>query len=124
MDKCKSLKHSAKLRECWRLEKRKQRVQDKKKEHETKAETAKKPTSNCSAKECKNTLFSVLDSVLSPSHQKIYTFGNSDRAKRGWVRVIVSAVSAYGYFSRLFQMGAHEDRKHETRANASRITHR
>ena len=34
------------------------------------AETAKKPTLNRSAKERRNTLFRVLDSVLSLSHQK------------------------------------------------------
>jgi hypothetical protein len=59
-------------------------------------ETAKKPTSNRSPKECRNTLFRVLDGVLSLSHQKIHTSGNIDRAKQGWARVIVSAVSAYG----------------------------
>ena len=59
------------------------------------AETAKKPTSNRSAKERRNTLFRVLDSVLSLSHQKIHTGGNSDRSKQGWARVLVSAVSAY-----------------------------
>jgi hypothetical protein len=60
------------------------------------AETAKKPTSNRPAKERRNTLFRVLDSVLSLSHQKIQTGGNSDRAKQGWARVLVSAVSTYG----------------------------
>ena len=34
------------------------------------AETNKKPSSNRSAKERKNTLFSVLDGVLSLSHTK------------------------------------------------------
>jgi len=34
------------------------------------AETAKKPTSNRSVKERRNTFFRVLDSVLSLSHQK------------------------------------------------------
>jgi hypothetical protein len=60
------------------------------------AETAKKPTSNRSAKDRRNTLFRVLDGVLSLSHQKIHTGGNSDRAKQGWTRVLVSAVSTYG----------------------------
>ena len=59
------------------------------------AETVKKPTSNRSAKERRNTLFRVLDSVLSLSHQKIHTGGNSDRAKQGWARVLVSTVSTY-----------------------------
>ncbi len=60
------------------------------------AETAKKPTSNRSAKDRRNTLFRVLDGVLSLSHTKIHNGGNSDRAKQGWARVLVSAVSAYG----------------------------
>jgi hypothetical protein len=59
-------------------------------------ETAKKPTSNRSAKERRNTLFRVLDGVLSLAHKKIHNGGNSDRAKQGWARVLVSAVSAYG----------------------------
>jgi hypothetical protein len=59
-------------------------------------ETAKKPTSNRSAKERRNTLFRVLDGVLSLSHKKIHAEGNSDRAKQGWARVLVSAVSTYG----------------------------
>ena len=60
------------------------------------AETANKPTSNRSAKERRNTLFRVLDGVLSLSHKKIHSEGNSDKAKQGWARVLVSAVSAYG----------------------------
>ncbi len=60
------------------------------------AETAKKPSSNRSAKEHRTTLFRVSDGVLRLSHQKIHTGGNSDRAKQGWARVLVSAVSAYG----------------------------
>jgi hypothetical protein len=60
------------------------------------AETNKKPSSNRSAKDRRNTLFRVLDGVLSLSHQKIHNGGNSDRAKQGWARVLVSAVSAYG----------------------------
>lgn len=60
------------------------------------AETAKKPTSNRSAKERRNTLFRVLDGVLSLSHKKIHAEGNSDKSKQGWARVLVSAVSAYG----------------------------
>ncbi len=61
------------------------------KEHET----TKKPTSNRSPKERRNTLFRVLDGVLSLSHRKIHAEGNSDRAKQGWARVLVSAVSTY-----------------------------
>jgi hypothetical protein len=38
-------------------------------------------------------LFRVLDGVLSLSHKKIHAGGNSDRAKQGWARVLVSAVS-------------------------------
>jgi len=60
------------------------------------AETAKKPASNRSAKDRRNTLFRVLDGVLSLSHKKIHSEGNSDKAKQGWARVLVSAVSAYG----------------------------
>jgi len=60
------------------------------------AETVRKPSSNRSAKERRNTLFRVLDSVLSLAHKKIHAGGNSDRAKQGWARVLVSAVSTYG----------------------------
>ena len=63
---------------------------------EKEQETAKKPTSSRSAKERRNTLFRVLDGVLSLSHRKIHAEGNSDRAKQGWARVLVSAVSTYG----------------------------
>ena len=59
-------------------------------------ETIKKPSLNRSAKERRNTLFRVLDGVLSLSHKKIHAGGNSDRAKQGWARVLVSAVSTYG----------------------------
>jgi hypothetical protein len=44
-------------------------------------ETIKKPSSNRSAKERRNTLFRVLDGVLSMAHKKIHAGGNSDRAK-------------------------------------------
>jgi hypothetical protein len=60
------------------------------------AETIKKPSSNRSTKERRNTLFRVLDGVLGISHNKIHNSGNSDQAKQGWARVLVSAVSAYG----------------------------
>jgi hypothetical protein len=60
------------------------------------AETARKPSSNRSAKERRDTLFRVLDGVLSTAHKKIHNGGNSDRAKQGWARVLVSAVSTYG----------------------------
>ncbi len=63
---------------------------------EPEGKTVKKPTSNRSTKERRNTLFRVLDGVLSLSHKKIHGAGNSDRAKQGWARVLVSAVSAYG----------------------------
>ena len=63
---------------------------------EKESETVKKPTSNRSAKERRNTLFRVLDGVLSLSHRKIHAEGNSDKAKQGWARVLVSTVSAYG----------------------------
>ena len=58
-------------------------------------ETVKKPSSNRPTKERRNTLFRVLDGVLSLSHKKIHNGGNSDRAKLGWARVLVSAVSTY-----------------------------
>jgi hypothetical protein len=60
------------------------------------AETVKKLSLKRSAKERRNTLFRVLDGVLSLAHKKIHIAGNSDRAKLGWARVLVSAVSAYG----------------------------
>ena len=60
------------------------------------AETIKKQSLNRSAKERRNTLFRVLDGVLSTAHKKIHACGNSDRAKQGWARVLVSAVSTYG----------------------------
>jgi hypothetical protein len=60
------------------------------------AETNRKPSSNRSVKERRNTLFRVLDGVLSLSNTKIHNGGNSDHAKQGWARVLVSAVSAYG----------------------------
>jgi hypothetical protein len=62
---------------------------------EPEAETVKKPSLNRSTKERRNTLFRVLDGVLSLSHTKIHNGGNSDRAKQGWARVLVSAVSTY-----------------------------
>jgi hypothetical protein len=64
------------------------------------AETVKKPSSNRSAKERRNTLFRVLDGVLSLAQKKIHIAGNSDRAKQGWARVLVSAVSTYGVLLR------------------------
>jgi hypothetical protein len=63
---------------------------------EKEQETVKKPTSNRPPKERRNTLFRVLDGVLSLSHKKMHAEGNSDKAKQGWARVLVSAVSAYG----------------------------
>jgi hypothetical protein len=63
---------------------------------EIEAKTNKKPSSNRSAKDRRNTLFRVLDGVLSLSHRKIHGAGNSDKAKQGWARVMVSAVSTYG----------------------------
>ncbi len=63
---------------------------------EVEAKTNKKPSLNRSAKDRRNTLFRVLDGVLSLSHKKIHGAGNSDKAKQGWARVMVSAVSTYG----------------------------
>ena len=59
-------------------------------------ETEAKPSSDRSAKERRNVLFRILDGVLSIAHKKIHASGNSDRAKQGWARVLVSAVSTYG----------------------------
>jgi hypothetical protein len=63
---------------------------------EVEAKTVKKPSLNRSAKDHRNTLFRVLDGVISLSHKKIHIAGNSDKAKQGWARVLVSAVSTYG----------------------------
>jgi hypothetical protein len=62
---------------------------------EVEAETVKKPRSNRSAKDHRNTLFRVLDSVLSMAHKKIHVAGNSNKAKQDWARVLVSAISTY-----------------------------
>jgi hypothetical protein len=60
------------------------------------AETGK-VTAKCDTKERRKTLFRCLDGVLSLAHRKIHTpRGSSDRAKQGWARVLVSAVSTYG----------------------------
>ena len=56
------------------------------------AETVKKPTLNRSAKDRRNTLFRVLDGVLSLSHKKIHAEGNSDKSKQGWARFFVSDI--------------------------------
>jgi hypothetical protein len=58
-------------------------------------ETVRKPSSNRSAKERRNTLFRVLDGVLSTAHKKIHAGGNSDRAKQGWARVMVSRLNLW-----------------------------
>ncbi|HDQ06574.1 MAG TPA: hypothetical protein ENN36_07630 [Candidatus Bathyarchaeota archaeon] len=59
-------------------------------------ETKEKPSLNRSAKERRNVLFRCLDGVLGIAHKKIHASGNSDKAKQGWARVLVSAVSTYG----------------------------
>jgi hypothetical protein len=41
-------------------------------------ESVKKPSSNRSAKERRNTMFRVLDGFLSTAHKKIRAGGNSD----------------------------------------------
>ncbi|MCW4002461.1 MAG: hypothetical protein NWE95_00910 [Candidatus Bathyarchaeota archaeon] len=59
--------------------------------------TEGKVAEKCNVKERRNTLFRVLDGVLSLAHRKIHTpRGGSDRAQQGWARVLVSAVSTYG----------------------------
>jgi hypothetical protein len=61
------------------------------------AKTTGKVMVKYNTKERRNTLFRVLDGVLSIAHKKIHTpRGNSDRTKLGWARVLVSAVSTYG----------------------------
>ena len=50
-------------------------------------ETVKKPSSNRSAKERRNTLFRVLDGFLSLAHKKIQNGGNSDRLKQSWAKL-------------------------------------
>jgi hypothetical protein len=63
---------------------------------EIEAKTVKKPSLNRSAIDRRNMLFRVLDGVLSLSHRKIHSEGNSDKAKQGWAKILVSAVSTYG----------------------------
>ena len=58
--------------------------------------TAEKPSLNRSTDETRKTLFQALDGVLAIAHQKIHASGNSDGQKRGWARILVQAVSAYG----------------------------
>jgi hypothetical protein len=61
------------------------------------AETLGKAMVKCDTKKRRETLFFYLDGVLSLSHKKIHTpRGSSDKAKQGWARVLVSAVSTYG----------------------------
>ena len=60
------------------------------------SETVEKPSSNLESKETRKTLFQCLNGVLALAHKKIHSGGNSDSQKRGWCRVLVSAVSAYG----------------------------
>jgi len=51
--------------------------------NEKEQETAKKPTSNRSPKERRNTLFRVLDGVLSLSHKKNSCRGKQRQGKAG-----------------------------------------
>ena len=45
----------------------------------------------------RESLFQYLNDVLALAHKKItIPRGNSDKAKQGWARVLVSAVCAYG----------------------------
>jgi Iap family predicted aminopeptidase len=55
-----------------------------------------KETTKRDAKKQRETLFRCLDAALAISHKKIYALRGSDSAKRGWARVLVSAVSTYG----------------------------
>jgi len=54
-----------------------------------------KETTKRDVKKQRETLFRCLDAVLAISHRKIRALRGSDRAKQGWARVLVSAISAY-----------------------------
>ena len=60
------------------------------------SETIEKPSSERSPNEARKTLFQALGGVLAIAHQKIHRSGNSDGQKRGWARILVQAVGAYG----------------------------
>ena len=63
---------------------------------EPEAETAKKPASNRSTKERRNTLFRVLDGVLSLSHKKFTLKETATRLSKTGSAFLVSVASTYG----------------------------
>ena len=58
------------------------------------AETSKKPSSNRSAKERRNTFFRVLDGVLSLSHKKFITLETSEKLTTytGWFIKFIAGI--------------------------------
>ncbi len=63
---------------------------------EPEEETEQKPTSNPNPAERRNSLFAYLGHAIRLSHEKMGSRGNSDNAKQGWGRLLVSAISTYG----------------------------
>lgn len=59
-------------------------------------EPAQKPMENLQAKRLRKSLFGHLSHVILLADEKIDSKGNSDRAKQGWCRVLISAVAAGG----------------------------
>jgi len=49
-----------------------------------------------SQKEARKDLFRYLESIIGLSHKKIDTQRVKDSAKRGWARVMISAIGTYG----------------------------
>lgn len=63
---------------------------------ESEEETGQKPTSNPDPAERRNSLFAYLGHAIRLSHEKMSSKGNSDAAKQGWGRLMVSAIATYG----------------------------
>jgi hypothetical protein len=63
---------------------------------EPEEETGQKPTSNPNPTERRNSLFAYLGHTIRLSHEKMSSKGNSDSAKQGWGRLMVSAIGTYG----------------------------
>jgi hypothetical protein len=63
---------------------------------ELEEETGQKPTSNPNPAERRNSLFAYLGHAIRLSHEKMSSRGNSDSAKQGWGRLMVSAIATYG----------------------------
>jgi hypothetical protein len=87
-------------------------------------ETMKKPTSNRSAKERRNTLFRVLDGILSLSHRKIHageTVTRQSKAKRGFLILnilIFGSEVTVGLFLEGFGAGTSINCKKQVQANS------